>query len=296
MDLGFGLPVSGGWATPDNVVAVARRAEELGYSSLWTFQRLLVPESASLPPVYSSVLDPVVALGYAAAITDRIELGTAIVNVPFLAPIVLAKQLATLDVLARGRLVAGLGLGWAREEFEAVGVPFERRGARAEEFLRCLHAIWADDPVQFEGEFYRVPPSTILPKPARRPPLLLGGDVPPALDRAGRIADGWISGSRFDLRELGPAVARVRKAAEEAGRDPEALRLVARGVAVVGPRTRLLTGTLDEIRGDMPTLAAHGITEMFVDLNFDPAVGHPGADPADALRHALTVLTALAPR
>jgi probable F420-dependent oxidoreductase len=295
MDLGFGLPVSGGWATPENVVTVARRAEELGYSTLWTFQRLLVPESASLPPVYTSVLDPVVTLAYAAAFTERVELGTAIVNAPFLAPVVLAKQLATLDVLARGRALAGLGLGWAREEFAAVGVPFERRGARAEEYLRCLDAIWADDPVRFDGEFYQVPPSTILPKPVRRPPVLLGGDAPAALDRAGRMADGWISRSRFDLRELGPAVARVRTAAERAGRDPEALRFVCRGVAVVGPRTRLLTGTLDEIRGDFPALAAQGITEAFVDLNFDPAVGHPDVDAADALRHALEVLTALAP-
>lgn len=295
MDLGFGLPVSGAWATPENVATVARRAEELGCATLWTFQRLLVPESASLPPVYTSVLDPVVTLAYAAAVTDRVQLGTAIVNAPFLAPVVLAKQLATLDVLAHGRLLAGLGLGWAREEFEAVGVPFERRGARAEEYLRCLDAIWADHPVRFDGEFYQVPPSTILPKPVRRPPVLLGGDAPAALVRAGRMADGWISSSRFDLRELGPAVARVRSAAEGAGRDPDALRFVCRGVAVVGPRSRLLTGTLDEIRDDLPALAAQGITEVFVDLNFDPAVGHPDVAPADALAHALTVLTALTP-
>lgn len=297
MDVGFGLPVSGAWATPESVITVARHAEELGYTSLWTFQRLLVAETESLPPVYTSVLDPIVALGFAASITGRVALGTAILSAPFLAPVVLAKQLATLDVLSRGRVLAGLGLGWSPEEFVAAGVPYERRGDRAEEYLHCLHALWGPDPVSFAGEFYQIPPSTVAPKPTQRPrpPILLGGDAPRALDRAGRLAEGWISRSRFDLERLAPAVQAVRRAAEKAGRDPDALRFVCRGVAVVGPRSRLLTGTLDEIRADLPRLAAQGVTEVFIDLNFDPRVGHPDVELSTALRHALTVLDALAP-
>ncbi|TQS46789.1 TIGR03619 family F420-dependent LLM class oxidoreductase [Cryptosporangium phraense] len=297
MDIGFGLPVSGSWATPENVVTVARHAEELGYRTLWSFQRLLVPEAQPLPPAYASVLDPIVSLAFAAATTGRIGLGTAIINAPFLAPAVLGQQLATLDVLSRGRLITGLGLGWIPAEFSATNVPFEQRGARLEEYLHALDAVWGPDPVAFEGEFYRVEPSTVLPKPvqAPRPPILLGGAAPRALDRAGRLADGWISASRFDLTQLGDAIGTVRAGAEKAGRDPDALRFVCRGVAVVGPRKRMLTGSLKEIRADFPALAAQGVTEVFVDLNFDPAVGSPDADPVASLRHALTVLDALAP-
>ena len=152
MKIGFALPVSGSWATPDNVLTVARRAEQLGYSSLWSFQRLLVPAGARMAPVYLSVLDPTVVLGYAAAVTERVELGIAVINAPFESPALLAKQLATLDLLSRGRLIAGLGLGWLAEEFIASGVPFERRGARMDEYVRCLEALWGDDPVAFDGE------------------------------------------------------------------------------------------------------------------------------------------------
>ncbi|SHM73546.1 TIGR03619 family F420-dependent LLM class oxidoreductase [Cryptosporangium aurantiacum] len=297
MDIGFGLPVAGGWATPENTITVARHAEELGYRTLWSFQRLLVPDAQPLPPQYLSVLDPLVALAYAAGTTERIGLGTAIVNAPFTAPAVLGQQLATLDVLSRGRLLAGLGLGWLPAEFAAAGVPFERRGARFEEYLRCLDAVWGPDPVAFEGEFYRIEPSTVLPKPVQRPrpPVLIGGDAPRALERAGRLADGWISRSTFDLTKLGPAVTTVRTAAEKAGRDPDALRFVCRGVVLVGERKGLLTGSLDEIKADLPVLEEQGITEVFVDLNFDPAVGSVDVDAAVALRHALTVLDALAP-
>lgn len=297
MDIGFGLPVAGGWATPENVVAVARQAEERGYRTLWSFQRLLVPEAKPLAPQYRSVLDPVVALAFAAGTTERIGLGTAILNAPFAAPAVLGQQLATLDVLSGGRLLAGLGLGWIPAEFEAAGVGFERRGARFEEYLRCLDAVWGPDPVAFEGEFYRIEPSTVLPKPVQRPrpPVLIGGDAPRALERAGRLADGWISRSTFDLTKLRPAVDTVRTAAEKAGRDPDALRFVCRGVVIVGERRGLLTGSLDQVAADLPVLAEQGITEVFVDLNFDPAVGSVEADAGVALRHALTVLEALAP-
>jgi probable F420-dependent oxidoreductase len=297
MDIGFGLPVAGGWATPENVVTVARRAEELGYRTLWSFQRLLVPDAQPLPPQYRSVLDPVVALAFAAGVTERIGLGTAIINAPFTSPAVLGQQLATLDVLSRGRLLAGLGLGWLPAEFGAADVSFERRGARFEEYLHCLDAVWGPDPVAFEGEFYRVEPSTVLPKPVQRPrpPVLLGGDAPRALERAGRLADGWISRSTFDLTKLGPAVDTVRNAARKAGRDPDSLRFVCRGVVIVGARQGLLTGTLDQVKADLPKLEEQGVTEMFVDLNFDPAVGSVDVDAAVALRHALTVLDALAP-
>ena len=295
MQIGFGLPVSGSWATPDNVLTVARRAEELGYSSLWSFQRLLTPADGELAPVYHSVLDPTVVLGYAAAVTNRVELGIAIINAPFESPALLAKQLATLDLLSGGRVLAGLGLGWLPGEFIASGVPFERRGARIEEYVRCLKAIWGPDPVSFDGEFYQVPPSLALPKPDRLPPILIGGDAKPALERIGRIGDGWISSSRVPPAEFGQRVDVVKAAARAAGRDVDSLRFVCRGVLLDAPRTRPLTGSLDEIRSDLPGLAEQGVTDLFIDLNFDPTIGNLDADPAASMRRAQAVLEALAP-
>ncbi|MEP7055273.1 MAG: TIGR03619 family F420-dependent LLM class oxidoreductase [Actinomycetota bacterium] len=304
LQLGFGLPVSGSWATPDTVAHVAHRADELGYASLWTFQRLLVPAGADVAPVYHSVQDPLIALAYAAALTTRVRLGIGIVNVPFYAPIVLAKSLTSLDVLSGGRLDAGLGLGWSPAEFAAAGVPFERRGARAEEAIRCLQAIWGDDPVQFDGEFFHVPAAEINPKPIQRPhpPLLLGGMADPALRRIGRVADGWISSSREDLTRIGRVVDVIKTAAVEAGRDPDRLRFVVRGLVDLGSEQRTdagerrrLTGTADQIRDDLAALAEQGITEVFFDLNFDPRVGTPGADPHDSVRRADQVLDTFAP-
>jgi probable F420-dependent oxidoreductase len=295
--VGFGLPVSGSWATGENVVALARRAEELGYASLWAFQRLLAPADGSIGSQYASVLDPVAVLGAAAGVTTRPELGVAIANLPFSSPALTAKQFASLDVLAGGRVALGLGLGWLPGEFEASGVPFERRGARAEEYLHCLRALWGPDPVRFDGEFYTVPPSLAMPKPVRGAdfPILLGGEAAPALARAGRLADGWISSSRVPPAELHVRIDQVKDAARRAGRDPDALRFVCRGVVLGGERTRPLTGPLDAVRQDIEDLAGQGVTEVFVDLNFDPAIGDPAADPARSVQRAHEVLEALAP-
>jgi alkanesulfonate monooxygenase SsuD/methylene tetrahydromethanopterin reductase-like flavin-dependent oxidoreductase (luciferase family) len=139
--LGFGLPVSGRWATPETIRRTARRAEALGYASLWTFQRVLNPAAAGLGPAHRSVLDPIVALAYVAGHTDRTRLGTATVCAPFTAPALLAKALTSLDVLSGGRLTASLGMGWLPQEYAAAGVPYARRGARMDEYLRCLEAL-----------------------------------------------------------------------------------------------------------------------------------------------------------
>src|ERR671923_1500490 len=306
MFLGFGVPVSGVWATPGNQVRFVQRAETLGYRTAWTFQRLLVPAEPEPDPrsgmeVYRSVLDPVVSLAHLAGRTDRIRLGLAVLNMPFFSPALLAKQLATLDILSNGRLDVGLGVGWSRVEFVASGVPLERRGARAEEFLRALRALWTEDVVEFHGEFYEIPPSRAEPKPLQRPhpPVLLGGSAEVALRRAGRVADGWISASNADLRHIDRPIATVRQAAEQAGRDPDALRFVCRGPLRLGPPgaadRRPLTGSVEQVRGDLEDLRAQGVTEVFLDLNWDPEIGSPDADPDTALRRAEQTLEALAP-
>jgi probable F420-dependent oxidoreductase len=301
--IGFGLPVSGSWATPANIGHVARSAEELGYHELWTFQRLLSPPDGGWGEMYRSVLDPLLPLAYAAAQTRTIRLGVAVVNMPFLSPPLLAKQTASLDILSEGRLDVGLGLGWADEEYAASGATKHRVGERAEEFIHVLRSLWTEDVVTHEGEFYRVPGMSMLPKPVQRPhpPILIGGGAPAALRRAGRLADGWVSSSRADLLTIGDSVRLVANAAAQAGRDPQRLRFICRGSARVRPngvgtepRPRL-TGTVEQIRGDLERIAEQGITELFLDLNFDPDVGSPDADPARTLERAETALTAFAP-
>ena len=309
MLLGFAVPVSGSWATPANCVRIAGRAEELGYSSLWTFQRLLSPldgDAPTLAPQYRSVLDPLAVLGFLAGRTTRARLGVAVVNMPYYAPIVLAKQLATIDVLSGGRLDVGLGLGWLPPELEAAGASTARRGARGEDFLRCLRTIWTAGVVEYDGEFYRVPRSRVDPKPVQRPhpPVLFGGGADAALRRIGRVADGWISSSQADLTRIDRTIDAIRRAAVDAGREPDALRFVCRGVVKVRTGAWLrartqsrapLTGSLDEIRSDLAALAGKGVTETFVDLNFDPEIGSPDADPKASMGRAEEVLEALAP-
>ncbi|MDR7280820.1 TIGR03619 family F420-dependent LLM class oxidoreductase [Catenuloplanes atrovinosus] len=302
MHVGLGLPVAGAWATPERIAAVATRAERLGYHSLWTFQRLYVPADPQPDPVYRSVLDPLIALAYAAAHTSRIRLGVAVVNAPFVPPPHLAKQATTLDVLSAGRLDLGLGSGWSAPEFVATGADPARRGARIGEYVRVLRTLWSGSGAAHEGEFYRLPPGYQHPLPVQRPgpPILLGGSAPAALRRAGRLADGWISRSKANLAEIGDSVAIVRAAAAGAGRDPAAIRVVSRGPVRAGDalpeagRTPL-TGSYAQIRADVDRLAEAGVTEVFHDLNWDPLIGAPDADPAAAARRADELIEALAP-
>ena len=144
-----------------------------------------------------------------------------------------------------------------------------------------------------------MPPAHLDPKPVPPPPIILGGTAEPALRRAGRLADGWVSSSRVDLTTIGEQIAIVKEAAREAGRDPEALRFIVRGVTRPGrsgsPGAAPLTGSFEEIRADVAALAAQGVTEVFHDLNFNPEIGSPDADPVAAMRLAEEALEALRP-
>src|ERR1700727_1890476 len=152
MKIGFGAPVSGAWATPENLAGIAARAEQAGYASLWSFQRLLIPEGSNMEPVYRSVLDPMASL----------------------APAYLAKQAATVDILSGGRLDLGLGIGWMPEEFAVTGASMARRGARAAEYVAVLRELWSGGLSEFSGEFYEVPRGSVEPKPVQPggPPVL----------------------------------------------------------------------------------------------------------------------------
>ena len=316
--LGFGLPVSGSWATPVTMVRVARRAEDLGYASLWTFQRLLCPVAggvshgvdaqdnpASRPvddPSYRAVHDPLMPLAFVAAVTSRIRLGTATMCAPFTPPVLLAKAMTSLDVLSGGRVTVGLGIGWLPQEYLAAGVPFTRRGARMEEYLQCLQALWTQDPVEFAGEFYTVPRSHTALRSVQRPhpPVLVGGAAPGALRRAGRLGQGWIGSTGQDLGRIGESVALVREGAREAGRDPGAVQVLVRGVVDLverdpGPGRMPMHGTREQVIADLVALRGQGVTEVLVDLNFSPRVGSPDLDAGEATAYAEWVLEALAP-
>jgi probable F420-dependent oxidoreductase len=233
-------------------------------------------------------------LTFAAAHTNRIRLGVALVNMPFVSPVYLAKQAATLDVLSRGRLDLGLGAGWSPTEFTATGASRARRGARAEEYVRVLRTLWTDDPASFDGEFYTVPPSTMAPRPVQPggPPILLGGVVRAALARAGRLAAGWMSRSATDLDRIGSDIEIVRAAAP----DPSTVRIVVRGVVRPGPREGRLSGSYDDIRADTAWLAEQGVTELYYDLNWDERIGSPAVPAGEATALAVEIAEALAPR
>lgn len=302
MKLGFSLPVAGAWATPENQVQIAQRAERLGYHSLWVFQRLLYalePQNdyppmpgQPWPKVFESVVDPIVTLAYVAGATSTIRLGTSILIMPYYSPIIMAKALATLDLVSSGRLHVGLGVGWSKDEFEAVGVPFSQRGKRGDEFIECLKAIWTQEEVEFSGRFYSVPRSKIGPKPIQKPhpPITVGGYGSAAVRRAAALADGFMGGN-VALDQVAPLVKELKVAMEAAGRDVDTIHLVSRGTfrlhdSPQGEDRRALWGTLEEIKEDIERYADAGLTELFLEANFDPDV---------SLEQTLEVMAALAP-
>lgn len=277
MRIGFTLPQYGPVAnTPAEITRFAAAAERLGADALWVGDRLLSPLEPKIgyglsgpgpfPPEFASVFDPFTALTLAAAVTSRVRLGTNVLNAPFYSPLPLARTLTSIDRASNGRLVAGFGIGWSPDEFEAVGVPFAARGRRLDEILDVLDAAWDNEIVAHDGPQWKVAPSRIDHKPAKRPPVQLGGFAPAALQRIGRRADGWLAAGALPgmlkAEYLKPPLAAIRKAAEEAGRDPSAIEVVLR----VNPRKGVSTKEIADA-----TLAVHeevGLTEAMVELNY----------------------------
>ena len=166
MKIGFALPNIGPIGTIEAVTKVAQRAEALGYSSLWTVERLLYPvklqtpypgtPDGSLPEAYKHSLDPLDTLTFVAGMTKKIKLGTSVLDIPYYNPVMLARRLTTIDFLSNGRLLVGLGLGWSKDEMDATGGDMTKRGAVADEFIQVLKAIWTTNPVEFSGKFYKI--------------------------------------------------------------------------------------------------------------------------------------------
>lgn len=284
MKLGIQLAHVASTATPEAVRTSARAAESLGYDSVWVLDRLLAPVAPSvgyggsdvpMPVEMAHNIDPLLALTYAAAVTDRIALGTSVLCAPFYAPAVLARSLTGLDVLSGGRLQVGLGQGWSPEELAATGTSLRDRGARLDELLDVLDAWWGDDPVAHAGPTTTVAPSVCGLKPVQRPrpPILLAACSPAGFDRIARRADGW-NPAGVPVELLGPMFAGIRGLAATHGRDPDALRLVVRAnitltdASIDGDRPSYV-GSVDQVADDLAATAAAGAHEVVLGVMAD---------------------------
>jgi probable F420-dependent oxidoreductase len=233
----FGLAFASSIAIEhDDAMEVCRRASAAGFESLWGGEHVVLPTRIESRYPYTAdgkipatpdtpIPDPLVWLAFAAAAAPGLRLGTCILIVPQRNPLVLAKELATLDRLCGGRLELGLGVGWLREEFEALGVPWQRRGARNDEYVAAMRALWAGPEVEFHGEFVDFPPVTCSPRPVHGSiPVLVGGDTDAAISRAVRLADGYYPGES-DPDRLVALLDRLHRAATDAGRDPATIEV-----------------------------------------------------------------------
>lgn len=297
MRLGFNLPNIGPATSPEAIIQVARRAEELGYDSLWVTERVLYPlkpqspyagsPDGALPEVYKIALDPLHSLTLAAANTSRIALGTSILDMPYYNPVLLARSLTAVDVISGGRLRVGLGQGWSKDEHVATGASMKTRGARADEFIGVLKAIWTTDPVEFHGEFFQIPRSIIQPKPYQQPhpPIYLAAYSPGAMKRVATMADGW-NPAGVPVQEMAQMMEGIRQMASQAGRGSSDLKLVVRANLVLtdqalGDDRYIFAGSLDQVKSDIQATENLGADEIF----FDPTFSSAGASAEGFLKN-----------
>ena len=217
---------------------ICRRAEAVGFESLWGGEHVIIPDKIYSKYPYTEdgkipaepdtpIPDPLIWLAFAAAAAPTLRLGTCILIVPQRNPLVLAKELATLDQLSGGRVELGLGVGWLKEEFEALGVPWERRGARNDEYIEAMRALWQGPHAEFHGDFVDFPPVTCSPRPVNGSiPIVVGGDTERAIARAGKIADGYFPGEG-NIDRLKELITRVKHSAESNDRDPNSVKISA---------------------------------------------------------------------
>jgi probable F420-dependent oxidoreductase len=246
LPIGCSLPTSGAAADPSAIGSLAETAEGLGFDSVWISDHVVVPERISSAYPYTTdgrfptqatnpYLEPLTTLGYLAGITHRVRLGIAVLILPYRHPLLTAKMVATLDNLSAGRVDLGIGVGWMREEFEALGQPeavYTHRGSASDEQLRIFTSVWTEDVAGFDGRFYHFEPVGAHPHPIQkpRPPIWIGGHTRPALRRVAQLGDGWLPiGGRppADLPpdEFAAGIATIRTEAEKVGRNPDQLRV-----------------------------------------------------------------------
>jgi probable F420-dependent oxidoreductase len=236
MRLGLSFASTGIAIEPRAAIEVARHAESLGFDSLWAVEHVVIPGDYGSKYPYSPsgrmaggedapIVDPIVWLTWVGAHTERILLATGMMILPQRNPVVTAKELATLDHLTGGRARLGVGIGWLREEFEVLGVPFEERGARTDEYIEVMRALWQQPKPSFQGRFFSFDDARLWPKPVRGTvPIVIGGHSEAAARRAGRLGDGFFPAPPT-LDEAAHLIALMRETAEKGGRDPGSIEV-----------------------------------------------------------------------
>ncbi len=248
MEIGLHVPQVGPLASRESVTTFAKAVDDAGFDGLWLFDHVVLQKdqqskypysadgSLGFPPTMD-FLEPLTLAAYLAGITKRAKIGTSVLVLPMRQPVLHAKIMATIDHLSGGRFVLGAGVGWWKQEFEVLGVPFQRRGARMDECLQLVRRLWSDEYVDFKGEFYQCVDWTCNPKPKAAGggiPIWLGGESKGQLQRIGKYADGWLATLR-SVPKLNDDFAVAREAASKAGRDPSKLVIAIEGAGMLSP-------------------------------------------------------------
>ena len=292
MKYGFYLPNSGAGAEPDALADIAKLGDRLGFYCMVMPDHILQPNQVNSTYPYSLTGDilaagqsgdgewpeQVTTLAYLAGVTERIRLVTSVMIIPYRNPILTAKMLSTLDMLSKGRLILGAGVGWMEEEFELLNTePFAERGAVTNEYLRAFIELWTNDNPKFEGKYVNFSDITFLPKPVQKPypPIWIGGQSKPAIRRAAQIGDCWhpvgaIPAAPLEPEELAENLVLLHQYAEKAGRDPATIQVSVKAPLYdasdsSGPRRRF-SGSPDEVRQDVQTYADVGVTHLIFDF------------------------------
>ena len=292
MEYGFYLPNSGAGAEPDALADIAKLGDRLGFYCMVMPDHILQPNQVNSTYPYSLTGDILAAgqsgdgewpeqittLAYLAGVTERIRLVTSVMIIPYRNPILTAKMLSTLDMLSKGRLILGAGVGWMEEEFELLNTePFAERGAVTNEYLRAFIELWTKDDPKFEGKYVNFSDITFLPKPVQKPypPIWIGGQSKPAIRRAAQIGDCWhpvgaIPAAPLEPEELAENLVLLHQYAEKAGRDPAIIQVSVKAPLYdagdsSGPRRRF-SGSSDEVRQDIQTYSDVGVTHLIFDF------------------------------
>jgi len=292
MEYGFYLPNSGAGVQPDALASIAKQGDRLGFYCMVMPDHILQPNQVNSTYPYSLTGDileagqsgdgewpeQITTLAWLAGITERIRLVTSVMIIPYRNPILTAKMLATLDMLSKGRLILGAGVGWMEEEFELLDAPpFAERGAVTDEYLEAFIELWTKDDPKFEGKYVSFSDITFLPKPVQKPypPIWIGGQSKPAIRRAARLGNCWhpvgaIPAAPLEPEELAENLALLRDYAEKAGRDPSEIQVSVKAplydAGDSGGTRRRFSGSADEVRQDVQTYADVGVTHLIFDF------------------------------